>query len=146
MIEDLQDGMYRSCLGVVGAIDKSPNASVGKRSSAHCTGLNRDIQVAIQQTVVANGLTSFAQGQNFSMSCGVVRADWPIASTANDSALVDHHRSDWNLSECQRPARFTKSFFHPEFVESRHATIGSLLFPVGNAMDCRQAEFNNWSI
>ena len=89
-------------------------------AGAHRAGLNRHVEIAVEQTIVADGRSGFAQRKDLGVRRGIVGRDRAVASPAYDSALAHDDRSDGNLAQRQRTLRFTERFFHPEFVGEGH--------------------------
>ena len=89
-------------------------------AGAHRAGLNRHVEIAVEQTIVADGRSGFAQRENLGVCRGIVGRERTVASPADDSALAHDDCSDGNLAQRQRTLRLTKRFFHPEFVGEGH--------------------------
>ena len=87
MIQDLQHGMHGAGLGILSSINQAANARVRDGPGAHRARLNRDVQIAIEQAIVADGLPGFAQREDLGMSRRIVRADRPIAAAPDHAAL-----------------------------------------------------------
>ena len=113
MVEHLQHRVNCSSLGVFCSVDQAADARVRDGAGAHRAGFDRDIQIAVQQAIIADRLRSFTKRQYFGMGRGIVGADRPIASPAYDLAIVDNNRANRNFAHRQRTLRLAKSFFHP---------------------------------
>ena len=89
-------------------------------SGTHRARLDGHIEIAVEQTIVADGLPGFAQGKNLGVRRGIVGAERAIASPAYDAPVANDDSSDGHLAQRKRALRLAQSFFHPEFVGVGH--------------------------
>src|SRR5271157_668892 len=116
MVEQLQHGMHRPGLGIFRAIDQPPDARVGHGASAHRTGFDSHVEIAIEQAIVADGFSSFAQCKYFSVRCRIVGCERAVESAAHDSSAVHDDRSDGNFAHREGALRLAQRFLHPDLV------------------------------
>ena len=62
------------------------------------TRLQRHIQAAFRQTVIAQMGRRRAQGLNFRMRCGVMAVNGRVVTTANDLPFMNHNRAHRDLA------------------------------------------------
>ena len=113
--------MHGPGLGVVRAIYQAPDAGVHQRPGAHGARFNCNKQFAAFQTMVTNGCTGFAQGDDLGVGRWVGGGDIPVPSPSHDPAVADDDRSDRDFSGFESALGAAQSFFHPEFVCRRLA-------------------------
>jgi len=118
--------MYRSRLGIFRSVDQAANAGVGDGAGAHRARLNRDVDVAIEQTIVADGEPGFAQGNDLGMRRRIIRSDRAIAAAPDDLAVAHDHRSDRHFAEREGTLRLAQRFFHEQLVRGGHALEGNV--------------------
>jgi hypothetical protein len=63
--------------------------------------------------MIAEGSSSFAQGDDFSMGCGIGVGEVAIESATNDFAFMYYDGADRNLSYVERSLRSAQGFLHP---------------------------------
>jgi hypothetical protein len=80
---------------------------VGDGSGAHRTGFDRDVHIAVGQTVIADDVASLAQSLDLGMGGGVVVSNGAIASASDNMAFTNNNRSDGNFAERQRALGLT---------------------------------------
>src|SRR5271157_1131274 len=124
MVEHLQHGMHRSGLGVFRAIDQAPDSRVRDGAGAHGAGLDSHVEIAIEQTIVAEGFSSFAQGEYFGVPCRIVGCERAVESAAYESSAVHDDRPDGNFAHRQGALCLAQRFFHPELVGEGHENSG----------------------
>src|ERR1017187_6280997 len=100
MIENLEHGVYRAGLRVFRSVNQAANPRMSDSAGAHRARLDRHIEIAVEQTIVADGRSGFAQREDLGVCRGIVGGDRTVASPAHDSALA-HHRSEEHTSELQ---------------------------------------------
>jgi hypothetical protein len=120
VIDDLQYGVDRPSLRIFGPINQPADPGVGDGAGAHRAWFNRDVQVAIEQAIVADGLAGFAQRQDLGVRRGIMSADGTVAAAADDAAVEDDNGAHRHFAQRKRAARFPQSFFHPELVRFGH--------------------------
>src|ERR1035437_4529402 len=99
MIENLEHGVYRAGLRVFRSVNQAADPRMGDSSGAHRAGLNRHVEIAVEQTIVADGRSGFAQRKDLGVCRGIVGRKRTVASPAYDSAFAHDDRSDGNRSE-----------------------------------------------
>jgi hypothetical protein len=113
VVQDLHDRMHSPCRGVVRAIDQPPDSGMHQRTRTHGARFNCNKEVAVFQTMVANGGTGFTQGYDLGMRRGIRILDITIPSTPHDSPIPYHDGTDWNFSLLQSALGAAQSLFHP---------------------------------
>src|ERR1039458_5838405 len=98
MIEDLEHGMHSACLRVFGSVNQPADPRMSDSAGAHRAGLNRHVDFAVEQTVVADGRSGFTQREDLSVCRGIVGRKRTVASPAYDSALAHDDCSDGDLA------------------------------------------------
>src|SRR5271157_328260 len=124
MVEHLQHGMHRSGFRVFRAIDQAPDARVRDGASAHGAGLDSHVEIAIEQAIVADGFSSFAQCKYFSVRCRIVAGERTVAPTAYNVSAVHDHCPDGNFAHREGALRLAQRFLHPELVGEGHSGEG----------------------
>lgn len=114
MREYLEAGANRAGLGILTAIGQAIDARLDDRSSAHGTGLNRDIKRGSCQTVVAKRARSFAEDNHFGVGGGVAIANGAVAGPREDAARVQEDGADWNFTSGGSRAGLSESSLHQE--------------------------------
>ena len=87
-------GIDRAALGVGGAVIQPADPRERDRAGAHGAGLQRDIEVAIDQPFGADGLGGLPNGQDFGMRGRVAVGQGPVAGGGDDLVVKDDHASD----------------------------------------------------
>jgi hypothetical protein len=116
MIQDLHHRMHGPGLGIVRAIYQAPDAGMYQCARAHRARLNCNKQLAGFETMVTNGCTGLAQGDDLGVGCGVVVGDVAIPSPADDLAVAYDDGAHWNFSGFESALGTAERFFHPDFV------------------------------
>jgi hypothetical protein len=120
MIKDLQHGMNGASLRVLCSVDEAANAGVRDGSGTHRARFHGDVEIAIPKAIVADGLPSFAQREDFRMGRRIVSADGPITAPPDNPAFVNHDGAHRHLAEREGSSCFAQRLFHPEFVGFGH--------------------------
>ena len=108
--------------GVGRSIHQAPDARVNQGARTHGARLDGHEHRAVEQAMVPDGPSGFAQGQDLRMSSWIVIRDIAVSGARDQLVLKKDHGSDRYFAERLGPARLAQSFFHPEFVgTSRHA-------------------------
>src|SRR5579872_3120356 len=102
MIQYLHHRMHGSGFRVVGTIDQAFDAGMHHGAGAHGTRFNCSKQLTVSQTVVAQGCTGLAQGDDLGMSAGVGVCDVAVPSATNHLAVADDDGTYGNLSYFER--------------------------------------------
>jgi hypothetical protein len=86
------------------------------RAGAHGARFNCNKEFALFQTVVTNGATSLAQGNDLSVS-GRIRLGYvPVPAAAYDAAIPYDDGANGDLSSFQRTLSAAEGLYHPKFV------------------------------
>src|SRR5690606_21744918 len=88
------------------------------RPAAHDAGLQRHIQCAAGQTVVAQCLRRIAQGHDFGMGRRIVPAYGLVVAAPDDLAVLDDDRTDGHLAEAAGGMRQFQRRAHELFVHA----------------------------
>ena len=118
MIHDFHDGMHRSRLGVIRAVDQPLNSGVNQRSCTHRARFNCSKQLAVSQAVVADLRCGLAQRHNFSVCRRVGVAQVAIPPCPQNLALAHHNRAHRHFTGFKRPLGGPQRLLHQEFVRS----------------------------
>ena len=69
-----------------------------QRSRAHSTGLDGDVELAIEQSMVAEGCSGITKGNNLGVGTGVLIGEIAVISSPDHLAGEHHDRADRNLT------------------------------------------------
>src|ERR1035437_5487080 len=120
MIEDLEHGVHSAGLSIFRSVNQAANSCKGYSARAHRAGLNRHVEIAVEQAIVPDGRSGLPQRKDLGVCRGIVGGERAVASPAHDSSLAHYDRSYGNLAQRQRTLRFTERFLHPESVGKSH--------------------------
>ncbi len=81
---EVVEGVDGAGLGVAGAVDEAGEAGVDDGAGAHGAGFEGDVEGAIEETPVAEGLPGLAEGDDFGVGGGVVVEFAEVVSAADD--------------------------------------------------------------
>ena len=84
MVEHLHDAADGSGLGVARAEDEPRNARMDDGSGAHGAGLQRDVELAAAEPVVAQRARGLAQGHDLRVGRGVAGGDHLVPAASHD--------------------------------------------------------------
>ena len=90
-------------------------------AGTHDTGLERDIQIAAWQPVVAEALCRVAQGDDLGMGGRIVARDRRIEAASYDLAVLDHHGADRHLADGPAFSRQIERGLHEGIVRAGHS-------------------------
>ena len=124
MVENWQHGINRASLRIFSSVNQTPNARMRDGSGTHRTGFDGYVEIAVEQAIVATGLSGFSKCKYLGVCRWIVAGERAITSAANDTTFAHDDRSDGNLSQRESALRFAQSFFHPEFVGVGHVGEG----------------------
>jgi len=93
VIHHLQNRMDGACLRVIGTVHQAADAGMHCRSRAHGARLNCSKQFAVDESVIADVSSRFAQRHDFSMSGWIVVEEIAIPSTSNHAPFANNNRS-----------------------------------------------------
>ena len=110
--ENLETGTDGAALGIVGGIDQAGNTSLDNRASAHRAGFESDVERGVSETVVAEGVRGFANGDDFRMGSGIGIANGTIAGTREDFFVMNEDSADGDLAGLSGGPRFVESEVH----------------------------------
>ena len=116
MVQDLHDGVNRSRLGIIRAVDQAFDTRVHQGSGTHRARLNCSKQFAVAEAMVTNDCTGRAQSDDFGVSSGVVVGEIAIPAAGDDLALADDDGADGNLSGFEGALGGGEGLKHEEFV------------------------------
>ncbi len=123
MIEYLEHRMYCSSFRVLRAIDQSPDARVGDCAGTHRAGLDRYVEIAIEQTIVAHGFSGFAQCKYFGMRRWIAVEERPVAPRPIMLPIMHNDGADRDFAHHQRALRLAQRFLHPKLVGDGHGKV-----------------------
>ena len=106
MIQDLQHGMDGTSLGICSSVNQTANSRVRDGAGAHGARLDRDVEIAIEESIVADGLSGFAQREDFGMSGGIVRTEGTIAAATDHPTLVNDDGSHRHFAKRESASSF----------------------------------------
>jgi len=96
---------------------------MNQSTGAHGARFNCSKQFTAFQTMVAEGGTGLAQGDDLGVGGGVGIGEVTVAAASDDFAMVNDDRTDWDFSGVESTVGGAESFFHEEFVGVL-ATVG----------------------
>ena len=108
--------MNGTSLRVVRAVNQSLKPGVDHCACSHGARFNCSKQVTVGETVVANGGTGLAQGNDLGVSGGIGVGKIAVPAAADKASLANHHGAYWDLACLESTLRGTQRLFHPEFV------------------------------
>ena len=113
LLEDAWTVLDSAPLGVGGAVVDAAQAREGDCLGAHRTGLQGDVQVAIDQPWRAYFCRRRADSQQFGMCRRIAIGLGAIAGFGENLAIrTDHHTADWNLAPLCGFARPSERALH----------------------------------
>ncbi len=92
-------------------------------AGTHGARFNCSKQFTAFQTMVTEGGTGLAQGDDLGMGSGIGIGEVAIAAASDDFAVVHHHGTDGDFSGFESTLGGAESLFHKEFVGVL-ATVG----------------------
>jgi hypothetical protein len=116
MIDHAENGMNRSSFGIVRSVYEAANAGMNERSRTHYARLNCSKEFAVDQTMITEVSSGFAQGGDLGVSGGIAIDDIAIPASSDDAPREYDDGSDWNLTGFECALGGAESFFHPELV------------------------------
>jgi hypothetical protein len=107
-----------NCTGffVVCPVNQAADAGMNQRARAHSARFNCNKQLAINQSMVTDACSGFAQRHDFRVSGRIGVAEVAIPTAPNDFSSEHNHCADWYLSGVKRTLCGAQSFFHPELI------------------------------
>src|SRR5690242_17045380 len=116
MIHYLHHGMHGSGFRIVGSINQKFDAGMYHGAGAHGARFNCSKQLTVSQTVVTQGCTGLAQGDDLGMSGGVGVCDVAVPSATNQLSMANDDGTYGNLSYFEGALGAAQGLFHPKFV------------------------------
>ena len=95
--EEPHAGIDRAALGVARAVIEPADAGKRDGGRAHGTGLERDIEVAIDQPLAADLVGGGADGENLGMRGRIAVGERPVPGGSYDFAVPHDHATDRHL-------------------------------------------------
>jgi len=126
--------MYRARLWIIRAVDQTFDAGVHYGTGAHGARFNCNKQLTVSQTVVTNGCTGFAEGDDLRVGGRIGVRDVAVPSAADDFSFADHNGAHWNFIHFESALGAAEGFFHPEFVGTK-TVVGRLSLVVGHSVN-----------
>ncbi len=93
-------------------------------TAAHGARLQRHVQGAAVEPVVAQPLRGSAQGKHLRMGGGVLARQRGVAARPHHLAIFDHHRAHGHLAGSRRLPRQAQGVAHPVGVIEGSARVG----------------------
>ncbi len=90
------------------------------RPRTHGARFNCNKQLTLLQAVVTHEGAGFAQGNDLSVSRGIVVGEITIPAAGDKAAIADNNGTDRHFPCVQGALRRAQSFFHPGFVRAGH--------------------------
>src|SRR5712691_5682080 len=118
----------RAALGIGGAVIKPPDAGERDRRRAHGAGLQRHIEVAVDQPLAAEGLRSPADRHDLGMRGRVAVGERAIAGLRDQIAVADDHAADRHLAGVRCRVRLVEREIHESV--RRHGSSKLLDFAI----------------
>src|SRR6185437_3202949 len=98
--------------GIGGAIIEAANARERDRAGAHRTGLERDIEVAIDEPLRAKRRTRRPDGDHLGMRGRIVVGERAVAGARDNRAIMDDDAADRDFAAAAGRARFFQRQIH----------------------------------
>ncbi len=90
MIDHFKHRPGRSGFGIMGSINQARDASVDHGPGAHRAWLDRGVERAARQAMIADARRSITERNNFSMRRRIVRAEITVIAAPHDFAVTDN--------------------------------------------------------
>ena len=107
------------------------------RSSAHRAGFQRDVEIAVNQPVIANSLRCCAHRDDFRVRGWIDIAQHAVLPARNNGAVDHRHSANGNFAGFGGSARFSKSGSHQAFIGFSHGVVDAAAFGCCCVMQCR---------
>ena len=118
-IKQTRDRGHRPGFGLCRAINHTCQTRMGHRTATHGARFQGDIQSAVFQAVVAQGLGRLAQSFDFGVGARVMVADGAVVPCPHHPALVHHHRAHRHFTHPLRRLGLRQSQAHGGFIAKR---------------------------
>jgi hypothetical protein len=101
VIHHLQNRMHGACLRVIGAVHQTAEAGMNCGSRAHGARLQRSKQFAVDEPVITDVSSRFAQRHDFGMSCWIVVGEVAIPASSNHASFAQNDGPDRYLARIE---------------------------------------------
>ena len=91
-------GIHRAALGIGGAVIQPPDPRKRDCARAHRAGLQRDVEVAVDQPLGPDGLGGLPDRQDFGVRRRIAVGQRPVAGRGDHLVTPDDHASDRNFA------------------------------------------------
>jgi hypothetical protein len=116
-----------SALGVVGAVDESPNARMDHRPGAHAARFDRDVKRSAREPVIPARARRFTQNDDFGVRRRIAVAYRAIPGTSKNAAAMHQDRADRHFTGRRRRTAFLERLPHefnvPVHPEPENSTL-----------------------
>ena len=112
-------------LGIGGSVVKPPDAGEGHGRGAHGTGLERDVEVAIDQPFAADGRCGSPDRQHLGMGGGILVGQGAVSGAGDDGGAGDDHAAHRDLAPRRRAPRLFEGDIHERWRHAWPAWINS---------------------
>jgi len=123
VVQNMHGGMHRSGFGVFGTVHQGSDAGVDHGSRAHGARFDGHKQVAVSQTVIAEGGSGLAQSDDFSVSRWIRVGQVAIESAADDFTFMNDDGPYRDFAHIERSLRSSQGLLHPQFVAFKTAAV-----------------------
>jgi hypothetical protein len=103
-------------LRVIGTVHQAADAGMNCRSRAHSARLNCSKQLAVDEAVVTDVSSRFAQRHDFGVSGGVVVGQIAIPASSYHVPFAQNDGSDGHFAGIECALGTAQGFFHPKFI------------------------------
>jgi len=110
--EDFKAGTESAAFPVIGGVDEPGDARLDNGAGTHGTGFESDVKSGLGEPVVAKEMRSFADGDNFGVSGGIVISNGAVTSTREYVSILNEDCADGNLASLRGSTCFGESELH----------------------------------
>ncbi len=125
--EEAHAAFDRAALGVGRAVIEAADARKRDRSRAHGAGLERDVEVAVDQPFAAERRGGLPQGHDLGMGGGVAIGERAITGLRDQVTVAGDHAADWNLAGGGRRMRLIEGEVHESVRRHARRSLVTLL-------------------
>jgi len=108
--------MDGASLRVVCTVHQAFQPGMHQRARTHRARFNCSKQFTVAETVVTNGGTGLAQGDDLGVGSGIGVGEIAVRATANNATVAHHDCAYRDLTSLKGAPGSAQRFFHPEFV------------------------------
>jgi hypothetical protein len=108
--------MNSASLRVFRAVNQAFQPGMDQRARTHRARFNCSKQFTVAETVVTNGSTSLAQGNDLGVGSGIAVSKIAVPAAADNASATDHDCAHRDLSCLKGTLGSAQGFFHPKFV------------------------------